>query len=240
VGSGQHLHQLCALLLDHCTYPVLYQRESPVISIEMVLQLTLQTWYSAHLPINTPQTADRFGSGYNVSRVLNAKSELDEVAYHEYSPIYVTACLGMTYTIAFALTTAMLVHTALWHGPRIWRVVRNRKSEAPDIHSKLMAAYKDVPEWWYGVVFLVLFAMSIVCISVFDTTLPVWGLVVALLLPVIYFLPAAFIFATTAQIMTLNLVAQIVPGFMLPGRPLAVMVGHAVHSRDALMKADFW
>lgn len=145
-------------------------------------------------------------------------------AYEAYSPIYVTACLGMTYTIAFALTTAMLVHTALWHGPRIWRVLRNRKNEAPDIHAKLMSVYKDVPEWWYAIVFVLLFALSIVCISVFDTTLPVWGFIIALLLPMIYFLPSAFIFATTAQIMTLNLVAQLVPGFLLPGRPLAVMV----------------
>lgn len=130
----------------------------------------------------------------------------------------------MTYTIAFALTLAMLVHTALWHGPRMWRVVRNQRTEPLDIHAKLMEVYREVPQWWYGIVFLVLFALSIVTIKVFDTDLPVWGLIVALLLPIIYFLPSAFIFATTAQIMTLNLIAQLVPGFLLPGRPIAVMV----------------
>jgi hypothetical protein len=87
-----------------------------------------------------------------------------------------------------------------------------------------MEVYREVPQWWYGIVFLVLFALSIVTIKVFDTNLPVWGLIVALLLPIIYFLPSAFIFATTAQIMTLNLIAQLVPGFLLPGRPIAVMV----------------
>lgn len=186
-----------------------------------------QTWYTAYLPINTQDSADRFAQFYNVSQILNSENVLNQTAYEEYSPIYVSAALNMTYTVAYALTTAMLVHTALWHGPRIWRGIRNRKSEAPDIHQKLMKTYKDVPEWWYGIVFIVLFALSIVCIRVFDTNLPVWGFVVALLLPIVYFLPAAFLYASTAQIMTLNLIAQLVPGFMLAGRPIAVMVGSA-------------
>ena len=130
----------------------------------------------------------------------------------------------MTYTVAYALTTAMLVHTALWHGPRLWRGLRKQDVEIPDIHAKLMREYKTVPNWWYGAIFLILFGLSIVCVQVFDTNLPVWALMVAMLLPVIYFLPAAFIYASTAQIMTLNLIAQLVPGFMIEGRPVAVMV----------------
>jgi len=132
----------------------------------------------------------------------------------------------MTYTVAYALTTAMLVHTALWHGPRIWRVMRRQKVESPDIHAKLMLEYEDVPRWWYLGALLALFALSVVCVQVFDTTLPVWGLVIAMVLPAIYFLPAAFIYASTAQIMTLNLISQLVPGFLVAGRPVAVMASH--------------
>jgi len=141
----------------------------------------------------------------------------------------------MTYTVAYALTTAMLVHTALWHGPRLWRGFRQQQVEAPDIHAKLMREYEPVPSWWYSAIFLVLFALSIVAVQVFDTDLPVWGLIIAILLPVIYFLPAAFIYASTAQIMTLNLIAQLVPGFAIAGRPVAVMVSTSTDQKAWLM-----
>jgi len=130
----------------------------------------------------------------------------------------------MTYTVAYALTTAMLVHTALYHGPRLWKGLKKQQVEAPDIHAKLMREYEPVPGWWYSGPFLALFGLSIVCVQVFNTDLPVWGLIIAILLPAIYFLPAAFIYASTAQVMTLNLVSQLVPGFAFAGRPVAVMV----------------
>lgn len=183
-----------------------------------------QTWYTSYIPINTEIAADRFATQYDVLSILGPNAEINQTAYEAYSPIYLSASLNMTYTIAYALTTAMLVHTALWHGPRIWRVIRRQRTEALDIHAKLMMEYEDVPRWWYCGVFVALFALSIVVVQVFDTTLPVWGLIIAILLPAIYFLPAAFIYASTAQIMTLNLIAQLVPGFLVAGRPVAVMV----------------
>lgn len=223
VGASEHFRRFRAVLLDHLSDHILYQCEC-VYMEPCGLPLTIQTWYSAYLPINTQAVGDRFGANYDVYAVLDQNLSLNQTAYEAYSPVYISAALGMTYTVAFALTLAMLVHTALWHGPRMWGVVRNRRIEPLDIHAKLMAGYREVPSWWYGIVFVTLFALSIVCIQVFDTDLPVWGFIVALLLPIIYFLPSAFLYATTAQIMTLNLIAQLVPGFLLPGRPIAVMV----------------
>lgn len=158
--------------------------------------------------------------------------ELNTTAYAEYSPVYLSACLNVTYTIAYALTTAVVVHALLWHGPRLWHGIRNVKTEVPDIHLKLIRQYPEVPDWWYGVVFVVLFALAVVCIEVFETNLPVWGLVVALLLALVYFLPTAIIYATTVQLMTINLIAELIPGYMLPGKPIAVMVSPVL---DVLM-----
>lgn len=183
-----------------------------------------QTWYTAYLPINTQQSADRFGSPYDVSLILGPDMDLNTTAYAEYSPVYLSACLNVTYTIAYALTTAVVVHALLWHGPRLWHGIRNVKTEVPDIHLKLIKQYPEVPDWWYGIVFVVLFSLAIVCIEVFETNLPVWAFVIALLLALVYFLPTAIIYATTVQLMTINLIAELIPGFMLPGRPIAVMV----------------
>lgn len=169
-------------------------------------------------------SADRFGAPFDIHYILMPNMELNTTAYAEYSPVYLSACLNVTYTIAYALTTAVVTHTALWHGPRLWRGLRNIKVEAPDIHLKLIRAYPEVPDWWYAAMFLVLFALSIVCVEVFDTNLPVWGYIVAILLAFVYFLPTAILYATSVQLMTFNLIAELIPGYMLPGKPIAVMV----------------
>ena len=170
---------------------------------------------------------------YNVTAILMPDMSLNKTAYALYSPVYLSACLHVTYTIAFALTTAIVVHTLLWHGPRLWRGLRNIKTEVPDIHYKLMQAYPEAPDWWYAALFVVLFGLAVVCIEVFETNLPVWGYVVALALAFIYFLPTAILYATSVQLMTINLIAELIPGFMLPGRPIAVMVSHSARKSNS-------
>jgi len=53
----------------------------------------------------------------------------------------------MTFTLAFALTTAAVVHTVLHQGPRIYKTLRFGKAEEDDIHMKLMRQYPEVPDW---------------------------------------------------------------------------------------------
>jgi OPT oligopeptide transporter protein len=73
--------------------------------------------------------------------------------------------------------------------------------------------------------------------------MPVWALLLSVLLPIIYVLPSGFIYAMTGQAVrftclriaslvdivsdlqiSLNLLAQIIPGTLLPGQPLANMI----------------
>jgi hypothetical protein len=42
----------------------------------------------------------------------------DEEAYHAYSPIFISASFSITYAVAFALSTAVIVHTLL-HRTRV-------------------------------------------------------------------------------------------------------------------------
>lgn len=87
-----------------------------------------------------------------------------------------------------------------------------------------MKAYPEVPDYWYLGLFLIMVALSITAIEVFKTGLPVWGYVLAVILPIIYFLPTAFVFAMTSQLLAINLIAELVPGYALAGKPIAVMV----------------
>jgi hypothetical protein len=73
----------------------------------------------AYMPISTGAIMDRYGKPYNITSILRQTSvwELDEEAYHAYSPIFISASFSITYAVAFALSTAVIVHTLLHHAP---------------------------------------------------------------------------------------------------------------------------
>lgn len=109
---------------------------------------------------------DRFGKHYNISGVAGADGQINLEAYAAYSPLYLPATFAVTYFVAFMGTTAILVHTALYHGKALWAGFRRARVEDDDIHSKLMRTYPEAPDWWYLVVVLLSIGMAIVAIEV--------------------------------------------------------------------------
>lgn len=87
-----------------------------------------------------------------------------------------------------------------------------------------MSIYPEVPPVWYAGVFLFAFVLAIITIEAFDTKLPVWGLVLALAIGVFFLLPVGLIQAITNQTVGLQVLAELVAGYVLPGRPLANMI----------------
>ncbi|KAK7204426.1 OPT oligopeptide transporter protein-domain-containing protein [Myxozyma melibiosi] len=182
------------------------------------------TWYGKYLPMSDSSTYDRYQSSYNVSRILNADLTFNEDAYKDYSPLFMSTTFAMSYGLSFASITATVMHTALFHGKEImfyWKKSRNAK---PDIHMKLMSKYKETPDWWFGVVFLVVLALSIVSVRVWDTDLPVWALILALILAFVMTAPIGTIQAITNLQVGLNVLTEFIVGYMLPGRPIAMML----------------
>ena len=84
--------------------------------------------------------------------------------------------------------------------------------------------YPEVPHTWYAGIFVVAFVLSVIFVEVFDTKLPVWGLVLALLVAVVFLLPVGIIQAITNQTVGLQVLAELIAGYVLPGRPLANMI----------------
>lgn len=203
--------------------PILYYTNVS-LRTDAIQKLIFQVWNFAYQPISTSQVGDRFGSPYDIFNVITPDITLNETAYAEYSPVYLSASFAMTFMLAFALSTGLLVHTALHHGPRIYRAIINVKSETDDIHMKLMRQYPEVPNWWYYCLGTMCFVMAVVAIEVFHTGLPVWGYLLCVLIPFIYVLPAAFIYAMTNQLVAINLLAELIPGYLFSGKPIPGMV----------------
>jgi OPT family oligopeptide transporter len=97
-----------------------------------------------------------------------------------------------------------------------------------DVHSRLMQAYPEVPRWWYALVGLVSLLMGIVAVELFPTQLPIWGLLVAIVIPACWCLPIAMIKAVTNQDVFLNVIAELIPGYILPHKPVANMISKAL------------
>jgi OPT oligopeptide transporter protein. len=88
-----------------------------------------------------------------------------------------------------------------------------------------MSVYRNVPWWWFVAVTLLTFVLSIVTNEVWHTGLPAWAVLVAFLLPMIYFIPVGIIKAlTNISSNQLNLMTEFIGGYAFLGRPLANMV----------------
>ncbi|PWN27910.1 OPT-domain-containing protein [Jaminaea rosea] len=179
----------------------------------------------SYLPFNSSRAFDRFGEPYNVKSVFDpVTGGIDMTAYESYSRLY----LGTTYYIVFwtgmATMTSVLVHTTLYHGSAILRGLRGVQTEEDDIHAKMMRRYNEAPYWWYGIVGVLSIVLAIICAEVYDTGLPVWALLIALIIPIVYYLPSGFIYALTGTQIGVNLVSELVAGYALPSKSLPNMM----------------
>jgi len=200
-------------------------------------------WYSTYLPLVSSAPFDNTGKKYNVSQIINPDSSFNLQAYKAYSPIFLPASFAMYYGLSFATITATLSHTFLYYSKYIWTHARRPLSEKPDIHARLMSVYKEVPDSWYLTIFVTMFVFGVVVIEVWETDLPVWGFVLALLISFVYTLPFSMIAATTGQYLGLNVVTELIIGYALPGRPIAMMLfktwGYITMVQAIIFMSDF-
>ncbi|KAN0103685.1 oligopeptide transporter [Russula decolorans] len=200
-------------------------------------------WYSAYFPLVSSDTFDNTGKKYNVSQIINSDFSFNLQAYEAYSPIFLSVSYAITYGLEFATITATLTHTFLYYHKYIWSHARRPLSAQPDIHARLMSVYKSVPDWWYLTIFVTMFVFGVVIIEVWETGLPVWGFVFAILISFVYTLPLSVIVATTSQQLGLNVIAELIIGYALPGRPIAMMLfktwGHITMNQAIMFLSDF-
>lgn len=113
------------------------------------------TWYAEFLPMSDSGTYDNTGSPYNVSRILTPEFTLDQQAYENYSPLFISTTFAISYGLSFAAIASLIVYTYLNYGSMIWNQWNNSKQEDEDIHMKLMRKYPEAPTWWYMSLFVI-------------------------------------------------------------------------------------
>jgi OPT family small oligopeptide transporter len=167
---------------------------------------------------------DNTGTKYNVSRIMNPDLTLNIEAYKAYSPVFLSTNFALCYGISFATIAAVLVHTALYNGKEVWARYKLARNQDADVHMKLMKKYPDSKDWWYGVFYVIMFALSLVTCLVWDTHFTWWAFIISMLLPLIFLIPIGMIMGVTNLQIGLNVITEFIIGYMQPGRPLAMMM----------------
>ncbi|KAG6829206.1 hypothetical protein H0H92_005335 [Tricholoma furcatifolium] len=171
-------------------------------------------WFSAYLPISSRTSFDNTGNTYNVTQIINSDSTFNAEAYAAYSPLYLSTTFAISYGLSFASITATLTHAFLFYRKQIWTQSRRAINEQPDIHARLMSRYPQVPQWWY--------------IAIFSF---------------VYIIPIGMIQAITNQQVGLNVVTELIIGYALPGRPVAMMMfktwGYITMAQALQFTSDF-
>ncbi|KDQ54878.1 hypothetical protein JAAARDRAFT_37990 [Jaapia argillacea MUCL 33604] len=181
------------------------------------------TFYSKFLPMSSITSFDRFGNPYDPTAIVT-DGVFDVEKYRNYSPMFLSATFAVSYGPSFAVFSAVVVHVFLWYRRDIVRQFRRTLRDERDVHSRLMRAYPEVPHWWYAALGAIAFVPGVVAITVWDTHLPVWAYILALLLSMCFCLPASMIQAITNQQITIHVLVELLIGYMLPGRPVAMMI----------------
>ncbi|KAF7894265.1 hypothetical protein EAF00_007779 [Botryotinia globosa] len=93
-----------------------------------------------------------------------------------------------------------------------------------DVHNRLMRRYKDAPMTWYLITFVSMLAVGIFVVEYYPVHLPWYGLLLALGICTVLFIPIGIVMAITNQHSSIYLICQLVCGAVFPGRPVANMV----------------
>ncbi|KAL0891087.1 hypothetical protein Bca101_015070 [Brassica carinata] len=197
--------------------------------IFLYIVLPIFYWSNAYdakkFPLFTSIPFDHTGQKFNTTRILNQKAfDINLAAYESYSKLYLSVVFALLYGLSFGTLTATVSHVALFDGKFIWGMWKKSSTNAGDVHTRLMKKnYKEVPQWWFVSVLFLSVVLALYACEGFgkQLQLPWWGLLLACAVAFTFTLPIGVIQASTNQQMGLNVITELIIGYLYPGKPLA-------------------
>ncbi|KAI8069515.1 OPT family small oligopeptide transporter [Gongronella butleri] len=162
---------------------------------------------------------------YPQKQVLNLDNSLNDTKLETVGHPHFSTWGAMTYIFINFAVTASISHVALYYGRDIWDTMVNahKKVQNMDVHMRLMAAYKEVPNWWYYTLFVTGIALNIAVAYMNESQLPWYGVITSILISVFLSLPLNLIEAVTGRGFGLNVFTEMIGGLMFTGQPVANM-----------------
>ncbi|RIA91014.1 OPT oligopeptide transporter protein [Glomus cerebriforme] len=174
-------------------------------------------------PFLSTYPLDKNGQRYNQTAIIDRiTGNLNVTAYENYSPVYLSVTFAVNYLYSFISITAVISHVFLFYGKEIWERFRSsREDEKEDIHCRMMSVYQEIPNSWYFLIFIIMLLIAIVLGYTTEANLPWWGLLMAVGLSAIMVLPIGIIQAISNNQIGLNVITEMICGYILLGRPIA-------------------
>ncbi|CAG8446884.1 11182_t:CDS:10 [Acaulospora colombiana] len=239
LGSGYHGYQDSTFFIDIGSakltrnfYPQKLGKRKDFHFWQLILWIKMEIGEEQILPVNIMKNILAHSSlthtyffeiRYNQTLIIDRTTgSLNVTAYEGYSPVYLSITFAMSYLYSFIALTAAISHVFLFYGKDIWKRFRaSREEEKEDIHCRLMKAYPEIPNTWYALIFVGMLAIAITLGYITEANLPWWGLLIAVALAAIMVLPIGVIQAISNNQVGLNVVTEMICGYILPGRPIA-------------------
>jgi OPT family small oligopeptide transporter len=177
------------------------------------------------------------GTSYPTLEVLTPDYHLNQTAYEHYGPMY----MGLQNVWATFFDYAKLPAAITWIATfgfsqvsgnlkKIWETRKAAKaakaagnqSEGQGIHyayhdrlNVIQRQYKEIPLWWYVVLFLAGFIILITCIACGYLFIPIWTLFVALSSAAIFVIPFAWLYAISNYQLETGSFNELMYGYMV-------------------------
>ena len=124
--------------------------------------------WAGYLSFNGTDNYTNTGEGYNVSAVVS-NGRLDEALYQQYSPPFFSAAGLVSQGVGFMIIPIWFVYLFVNQWPIIrsaavdfYKGIMHGKGNFEsnnDVFSRRMKKFKEVPDWWFLVVFLVVLTL---------------------------------------------------------------------------------
>lgn len=189
---------------------------------------------AAFMPINSNNVFDNTGQQYNATKVLNGNNGVDIDNYKAYGPpyyaianLFITGGNFIYYT--FSVVYVFIKYWAPLKKAFVGMVVNTIKRRSIytgfiDGHTRMMRKYPEVPEWWYGIVFLFGFIVSILSVTAWPTNTPWWSILAVTGIGALLTIPWVIIESIASTGISLNVIWQVLPGLWFPGNPMAQLI----------------
>ncbi|KAF4636190.1 hypothetical protein G7Y89_g1882 [Cudoniella acicularis] len=167
------------------------------------------------------------GTEYPIHAIMTSAPALNETAYAEYGPLYVSAQLLWGMFFQFASYTSAMVWMAIFGYPVVISIIRKYKERSwnhniqsvseqfPDQLNVLMRQYKEVPFSWYFALFLISVVMIFGVVAKGDLYIPTWTVVVALATGAVVVVPLGWLYAVSNFQLPIGTTNELLYGIMV-------------------------
>ncbi|CAG8264003.1 unnamed protein product [Penicillium salamii] len=179
-------------------------------------------WGAKTFPFMSASLFSANGTSFSTTSILTSDNVVDRAKLERVGLPYLTSSTVWGFFSQNLAIGALITHVLIFYGKDMilaWKQARARTQ--PDPHYQGMLKYKEVPMWWYFVLFGLAFIAGIIVTAKGETTLPVWGYIISLLLGGFIAPFSAILVGLFGNGIATNQISKMVAGAVHPGRPLA-------------------